>query len=99
MTTASSVATFLDVRQPGSAAGPSATPEADPQATTRAAAVLAAINDGGRTFDQIRQKSNLSTADAVAALSWLEKAGLVTLSESDKSLQAELTPEATAALR
>jgi DNA-binding IclR family transcriptional regulator len=97
--TASSVATFLDVTQPANAATRPAGAQADPNSTTQAAAVLAAINEGAQALDEIREKSGLSIAETVAALSWLERAGLVTLTQSDSSLRAELTPAAVAALR
>lgn len=96
--TASSVATFLDVTQPATAATKPAAPPTDSRLATEAAAVLAAINGGAPALDEIRQKSGLATSDTVAALSWLERAGLVTLTESDGGLRAELTPEAVAGL-
>jgi DNA-binding IclR family transcriptional regulator len=67
--------------------------------TTQAATVLAAIKDGLQVLDEIRAKSGLSVSEVIATLSWLEKAGLVTLSEEEKTLRAQLTPEAVAALR
>jgi hypothetical protein len=96
---ASSVSTFLDVTQTASAATSPEGSQVDPRSTARTAAVLAAINDGAHALDEIREQSGLSISDAVAALSWLERARLVTLTQSDKALRAELTPEAVAALR
>jgi predicted Rossmann fold nucleotide-binding protein DprA/Smf involved in DNA uptake len=97
--TASSVATFLDVTQPANAAARPAGTQTDPKSTTQAAAVLAAINEGAQELDDIREKSGLAIADTVGALSWLERAGLITLTQSEGSLRAELTPAAIAALR
>jgi DNA-binding IclR family transcriptional regulator len=61
--------------------------------------VLATINDGAHALDEMREKTGLPVSDLVAALSWLERAGLVTLTDAASNLRADLTPEAAAALR
>lgn len=96
---ASSVATYLDVTHPTSVGSEHGSVAADPQTTAQAAKVLAAINEGAATLKDISSSSGLGTAETITALSWLEKAQLIKLSEADNGLRVELTPPAIAALK
>jgi hypothetical protein len=95
--TVSSVSTFLDVAQ--SSRGPrSAAVDASSDATAQAAGVLNVINGGATTFHDIAAGSGLGPGETIDALSYLHKAELVTIAESDGIVSATLTSSARAAL-
>ena len=99
MTSPSSVGTYLDVVQ-SSKRAPDAVvvgSEAD-DLTTRAATALAAIRQGATTLDDIAAKTQLGVGETVDALSYLQRAELVSLATGEHGLEASLTPAAVVAL-
>jgi predicted Rossmann fold nucleotide-binding protein DprA/Smf involved in DNA uptake len=94
---ASSLGTFLDVSQ--SSRAPQHTVEgATSDATAQAAQVLNAIAGGATTFADIVQRTGLDAAATLDALSYLNKAKLISVAEGNGVVSAALTPDAVAAL-
>jgi predicted Rossmann fold nucleotide-binding protein DprA/Smf involved in DNA uptake len=99
MAAASSVGTYLDVAQSTKRAPDVAVAESGTEdLTTHAAKALDAISQGATTLDAIATKTQLGVGDAVNALSYLQRAELVSLANDEQGLRASLTPAAVAAL-
>jgi predicted Rossmann fold nucleotide-binding protein DprA/Smf involved in DNA uptake len=98
--TASSVSTYLDLTKATTGADtPSVgTVEADSESIDQSAKVLAAINAGVQRVPELREKTGLETAQIVAVLAGLAKAGLVELDDQGGTLLAQLTEPAKVAL-